>query len=143
MDFIGFVGAIIALLLIIVILLIMKYWTIILPITLGVILLAGAIAIAYFAIRHKRLKNCRYTVIQEVDVYREELNPAWEYSNPDDQWLFAETVNVYVGKKYNVLYILNDGRYIEQRGLSDVPKKALRMARSDLDYETIKNQLNR
>ena len=32
-------------------------------------------------------------IIKEIDIYKEHLEPAWEYPNPDDQWIFAETVS--------------------------------------------------
>ena len=84
-----------------------------------------------------------YTIIKEIEVYRERLEPAWEYPNPDDQWLFAETVREYVGTEYNVLYVYDDNRYKEKVGLKRVPKDALRIARYDLGYDDTKRRLRR
>ena len=84
-----------------------------------------------------------FTIIQEVNLYEERLEPAWEYPNPDDQWLFAETVREYVGVEYNVLYVYDDNTYKEKVGLKRVPKDALRIARNDLDYDDIKHRLKR
>jgi hypothetical protein len=52
-----------------------------------------------------------YTIIKEIDLYKEHLKPAWEYPNRDDQWLFAETVSEYVGTEYDVLYVYDDNTY--------------------------------
>ena len=84
-----------------------------------------------------------YTIIKEIDLYKEHLEPAWEYSNPDDQWLFAETIEEYVGTEYNVLYVYDDNTYKEVRGLRSVPEEALRIARNDFSYDDTKRRLKR
>ena len=84
-----------------------------------------------------------YTIIKEIDLYKEHLEPAWEYSNPDDQWLFAETVNEYVGTEYNVLYVYDDDTYKEVRGLKRVPESVLRISRDDLSYDAMKRRLKK
>ena len=135
------IGTGIIVLLIIVILFIMKYWVIFLSIALGILLLTVAIAIAIAVARKKRLKNCQYTVVQEVDLYREELHPAWEYPDSDDQWLFAETVRIRTGTEYNVLYVLQNGRYVEQHGLRQVPDQVSEKARGGVSYQETKAKL--
>lgn len=84
-----------------------------------------------------------YTIIKEVNLYEERLEPAWEYPNPDDQWIFAETVNEYIGAEYDVLYVYDDNTYKEVRGLRRVPESALRVARNDLSYDDTKRRLKR
>ena len=87
------------------------------------------------------MENCKYTIIKEIDLYEERLEPAWEYPNPDDQWLFAETISEYVGTVYDVLYVYDDGTYKEVQGLKQVPSSALKMARDDLSYDDTKSRL--
>ena len=84
-----------------------------------------------------------YTIIKEIDVYKERLEPAWELSDADAQWLFAETVNEYVRTEYNVLYVYDDNTYRETRGLRRVPKKVLQIARYGLSYDDTKRRLKR
>lgn len=84
-----------------------------------------------------------YTIIKEIDLYKEHLEPAWEYPNPDDQWLFAETVKEYVGTEYDVLYVYEDNTYKEVRGLRNVPESVLQIARNDLSYDDTKRRLKR
>lgn len=84
-----------------------------------------------------------YTIIKEIDLYEERLEPAWELSNPDSQWLFAKTVNEYVGKRYDVLYVYDDNTYKEVCGLKRVPKKLLNISRNDLSYDDTKRRLKR
>lgn len=84
-----------------------------------------------------------FTIIKEIDLYEERLEPAWEYPDPDDQWLFAETVREYIGTEYDVLYVYDDNRYKEKRGLKRVPHDALRIARCDLSYDDTKRRLRR
>lgn len=84
-----------------------------------------------------------YTIIKQVNLYEERLEPAWEYPNPDDQWLFAETITEYVGTEYDVLYVYDDNRYEEKRGLKRVPPDAMRIAREDLSYDETKRRLKR
>jgi hypothetical protein len=135
------IGTGVVVLLIIVILFVMKHWVVFLSIALGVLFLAVAIAIAIAVARKKYLKTCQYTVVQEVELYREELNAAWEYPDTDDQWLFSETVRIRTGTEYNVLYVLKNGRYIEQRGLRQVPDKVWEMARGGVSYRETKTKL--
>ena len=135
------IGTGIVVLLIIVILFIMKHWVVFLSVALGVLFLTVAIAIAIAVARKKHLKTCQYTVVQEVELYREVLNAAWEYPDADDQWLFSETVRVRTGTEYNVLYVLKNGRYIEQRGLQQVPDKVWEMARGGVNYQETKTKL--
>lgn len=84
-----------------------------------------------------------FTIIKEIDLYEERLEPAWEYPDPDDQWLFAETIREYIGTEYDVLYVYDDNRYKEKRGLKRVPQDALRTARFDLSYDDTKRRLRR
>lgn len=84
-----------------------------------------------------------YTIIKEIELYKERLEPAWEYPDPNDQWLFAEKVNEYVGTEYNVLYVYDDNTYKEVRGLKSVPASALNIARDDLDYDDTKRRLKK
>lgn len=83
-----------------------------------------------------------YAVIKQIDLYEEHLEPAWEYPNPDDQWLFAETVKEHVGTEFNVLYVYDDGTYRESRGLKEIPPDALKIARTDLDYDKVRSSLS-
>ena len=84
-----------------------------------------------------------FTIIKEVDLYKESLEPAWEYPDADDQWLFAETIREYIGTEYDVLYVYDDNRYKEKRGLKQVPQDALLIARCDLSYDDTKRRLRR
>lgn len=84
-----------------------------------------------------------YTIIKEVNLYKERLEPAWELSTPDAQWLFAETVKEYVGIEYDVLYVYDDNTYKEKRGLKCVPESVLRISRNDLSYDDTKRRLKR
>lgn len=84
-----------------------------------------------------------YTIIKEIELYKEHLEPAWEYPDPDDQWLFAETEREYVGTEYDVLYVYDDNTYKEVRGLKCVPDSVLEIARTDLSYDETKSQLKR
>ena len=84
-----------------------------------------------------------YTIIKEIEIYKESLEPAWEYPDPDDQWLWAETVRKHVGTEYDVLYVYDDGTYKEQRGLKVVPAPVLKVARYDLSYDDTKSGLKR
>ena len=87
--------------------------------------------------------NLSYTIIKEIDLYEEHLEPAWEYPNPDDQWLFAETIKEYVGTEYDILYVYDDDTYKETKGLKQVPASALQIARNDLSYDSTKLSLKR
>jgi hypothetical protein len=89
------------------------------------------------------MNNIRYTIIKEIDLYKEHLEPAWEYPNRDDQWLFAETVSEYVGTEYDVLYVYDDNTYKEVRGLKRVPDSVLNISRNDLSYDDTKRRLKR
>ena len=82
--------------------------------------------------------DVQYTIIKETDYYKERLEPAWEYPDSDDQWLFAETVTEYVGTKYDILYVFADHTYKEMRGLSQIPESALSMARTNIGYDEAK-----
>lgn len=82
-----------------------------------------------------------YTVIKQIDHYNERLEPAWEYPNPDDQWLHAETITEYVGTTYNVLYVYDDGKYDVCIDLESVPDSAWENARTDLDYDKVLDSL--
>lgn len=97
--------------------------------------------------RPEKAKNdkdeVQYTVIKETDYYKERLEPAWEYPDPDDQWLFAETVKEYVGTKYDILYVFADNTYKEMRGQSSVPEYALAMARTNIGYHEAKCRLKK
>lgn len=84
-----------------------------------------------------------YTIIKEIDLYEERLEPAWEYPDRDDQWLFAETIREYVGTEYDVLYVYDDNTYKEERGLKRVPESVLRIARNELSYDETKRRLKR
>ena len=84
-----------------------------------------------------------YAIIKEIDLYEERLEPAWEYPDADDQWLFAETVSEYVGTEYNVLYVYDDNTYKEKCGLRSVPESVLQIARNDLSYDDTKRRLKR
>lgn len=84
-----------------------------------------------------------FTIIKEIDLYEERLEPAWEYPNPDDQWLFAEEVNEYVGTVYDILYVYDDDTYKEVRGLKQVPESVLQISRNDLSYDDTKRRLKR
>ena len=84
-----------------------------------------------------------FTIIKEIDVYKERLEPAWEYPNPDDQWLFAETVKEYVGAEYDVLYVYDDNTYKEERGLKLLPKSVKEKVRNDLDYDEVKSSMKK
>ena len=83
------------------------------------------------------------TIIKETDLYKERLEPAWEYPNPDDQWLFAKTVEEYVGTEYDVLYVYDDNTYKEERGLTKIPESVLATARNDLDYDEVKRGMKK
>jgi hypothetical protein len=89
------------------------------------------------------MENCKYAIIKEIDLYEERLEPAWEYPNPDDQWIFAEKITEYVGTEYDVLYVYDDNTYKETRGLKRIPKSASQMARNDLSYDDTKSRLKR
>ena len=84
-----------------------------------------------------------YAVIEEIDIFKERLEPAWEYPNRDDQWLFAETVEEYVRTEYNVLYVYEDNTYKEVQGLRSVPSSVRRIARDDLSYDEEKLRLKK
>ena len=84
-----------------------------------------------------------YTVIKEIELYEERLEPAWEYPNRDDQWLFAETISEYVGKEYDILYVYDDNTYKEKRGLKKIPRLALENVRYGLSYDETKKHLKR
>lgn len=84
-----------------------------------------------------------YTIIKEIDLYEEHLEPAWEYPNPDDQWIFAETVSEYVGTEYDVLYVYDDNTYKEVRGLKSIPDSVFNISRNDLSYDDVKCRLKR
>ena len=84
-----------------------------------------------------------YTIIKEIDVYKERLEPAWELPDSNSQWLFAETVREYVGVEYDVLYVYDDNTYKEKRGLKRVPESVLQIARNDLDYDYAKRRLKK
>ena len=84
-----------------------------------------------------------YTVIKEIELYKERLEPAWEYPNPDDQWLFAETVSEYVGTEYNILYVYDDNTYKEVLGLKRVPESAWKIAKAGVSYDETKSRLKR
>ena len=84
-----------------------------------------------------------YTIIKATDIYAERIEPAWEYPDADDQWLFAETIREYVRTEYDVLYVYDDGTYKERRGLRFVPPDAERMARCDVSYDGTKRRLRR
>ena len=84
-----------------------------------------------------------FTIIKEIDLYKERLEPAWEYPNPDDQWLFAEPVTEYVGTEYDVLYVYDDNTYKEERGLKFLPQSVRSMAQNDLDYDEVKSNLKK
>lgn len=82
-----------------------------------------------------------YTVIKQIDLYEEHLEPAWEYPDPNDQWLFAETIKEYVGTEFNVLYVYDNGKYEELRGLKEIPPAALEIVRADLNYDKVLDSL--
>ncbi len=84
-----------------------------------------------------------FTIIKEIDLYEERLEPAWEYPNPDDQWLFAETIKEYVGTKYDILYVYDDNTYREVKGITSIPDDVLQMARDDLSYDDTKRKLKK
>lgn len=84
-----------------------------------------------------------YTIIKEIDLYEERLEPAWEYPNRDDQWLFAETISEYVGTEYDVLYVYDDGTYKEVRGIKSVPNSVWETSRQDLSYDETKGKLRK
>ena len=84
-----------------------------------------------------------YTIIKEIELYEERLEPAWEYPNRDDQWIFAETVREYVGTKYDILYVYDDNTYKEFRGLNCVPDWAQQIARGGLSYDDTKRRLKK
>jgi len=84
-----------------------------------------------------------YTIIKEIDLYKEHLEPAWEYPDSNDQWLFAETVQEYVGTKYDILYVYDDNTYKEVRGVKRVPVAALNISRNDLSYDDTKHRLKK
>lgn len=83
------------------------------------------------------------TIIKEIDLYKESLEPAWGYPNPDHQWLFAETVTEHVGTEYDVLYMYDDNTYKEVRGMKQVPDSVWQMARNDLDYDEVKRNMKK
>lgn len=87
-----------------------------------------------------------YAIIKEIELYKERLEPAWEYPDHDDQWLFAETVREYAGTQYDVLFVDDNNRYREYRGVSDksrVFQEAKRIARNDLSYDDAKARLRK
>lgn len=84
-----------------------------------------------------------YTIIKEINLYKESLEPAWEYPDPNDQWLFAETVKEYVGTEYDVLYVYDDNTYKEVRGLKRVSDSVLQISRNDLNYDDTKHRLKK
>ena len=84
-----------------------------------------------------------YTVIKEIDIYKEHLEPAWEYPNPDDQWIFAETINEYVRTEYNVLYVYDDNTYKESCGYRFLSDHTWEISRGDLSYDDTKRRLKR
>ena len=84
-----------------------------------------------------------YTIIKEIDLYEERLEPAWELPNRDAQWLFAEEVKEYVGVEYDVLYVYDDNTYREVRGLKRVPESVLQISRNDLSYDAAKRRLKK
>lgn len=89
------------------------------------------------------MNNIKYTIIKEIELYKERLEPAWEYPDPDDQWLFATTVKEYVGTEYNVLYVYDDNTYKEVRGLRSVPLGVMQMSRDDLSYDDTKRRMKK
>lgn len=84
----------------------------------------------------------QYTIIKETDYYEDRLEPAWIYPDPNDQWLFAETIREYVGTKYDILYVFADNTYIERCGLREVPPEAMSLSRS-LNYDETKRRLKK
>ena len=84
-----------------------------------------------------------YTVIQTVDLYKEGLEPAWEYPDPNDQWLFAQPVTEYIGEAYNILYVYADNTFTEVQHLRRIPKAAKRSQRTDVDYDEIKTTMQK
>lgn len=84
-----------------------------------------------------------YIIIKETELFRERLEPAWEHSDSDDQWLFAETVSEYFGTEYDLLYVYEDGTYREVRGLRKIPDGLPCPVRNDLDYDSVKRTLKK
>lgn len=84
-----------------------------------------------------------YTIIKATDIYRERIEPAWEYPDANDQWLFAETIREYVRTEYDVLYVYEDGTYKERRGMRMVPASAEKISRNDVGYDETKRRLKR
>ena len=118
---------------------------------LDTFLIISAVMIVLFLIavllrkreRNNRIQTCRYILIKEIDIYQETLEPAWEYPNPDDQWIFGEWVDEYLRTEYNLLFVFDDNSYKETVGLRRVPKAALQKQRCDLDYDETKQTLKR
>ena len=84
-----------------------------------------------------------YTIIKETPLYEERLEPAWEYSDPDDQWVCAEKVTEYVGNEYDILYVFPDNTYKESYGLRIVPQSARILERKDISYDEAKRGLKK
>ena len=84
-----------------------------------------------------------YTIIKQIDFYRNRLEPAWEFPDRDDQWLWARTIREYVYTKYDVLYVYDDGTYEEETGLDDVPDSVWDISRNELIYDDIKSGLKK
>ena len=105
----------------------------------AVIIIAAAILISVLAAKPDK-DEILFTVIKQIDYYKEHLEPAWEYPVPDDQWLFAETVTEHVGTKFDILCVFADETYKEIRGLSQVPEDAWEKARTNIDYHQVKRR---
>ena len=84
-----------------------------------------------------------YTIIKEIDIYKERLAPAWEYPDSDDQWLFAEKIKEYVGTVYDVLYVYDDDTYKVVRGLRQLPQAVLDASCDNLSYDDTKRKLKK
>jgi hypothetical protein len=84
-----------------------------------------------------------YIIIKEVNLYEERLEPAWEYPNRNDQWLFAEKVKEHVGTEYDILYVYADNTYREAQGMKTIPESVWECSRNDLDYDEVKSSLKK
>ena len=72
--------------------------------------------------------------------------PAWEYPDPDDQWIHATSVNELVRTQYDILIVNDDGTYKEHKSVakwSRTYKEASLIRRNDLDYDETKEKLKK
>ena len=137
----GFIFTVLFIIAVLVISWLIEYWWVLLIALCFAAVVGVVLLVSNHREKQKIVGTEKYTIIKEVNLYEERLEPAWEYPNPDDQWLFAEEVNEYVGTEYDVLYVYDDNTYREVCGLKSVPKEALKIARDDLSYDDTKSNL--